>query len=77
MQFGAGGGAGAVAKSRGDLREAVDLALLVAVHQNEDAEGFLGCIRVQATERVRDPMSVLHHDVALHVLEGSMGPPVV
>ena len=32
---------------------------------------------MQAAEKVRDPVSTLHHDVTRHVLEGSVGPPVI
>ena len=66
-----------VAEGRGDLREMSNLTLLVAVHRCEDTKGFLCCVSVQATERVRDPMFVLHCDITGHVLEGLAGPPVI
>ena len=66
-----------MSKGCGDLCETGNLTLLVAVHRDEDTNGFLGCVSTQAAERVRDPMFILHRDVTGHVLEGSAGPTVI
>ena len=44
---------------------------------SQDAHGFLCSICVQAAEQERDPVFVLHCNVARHVVQGTVNPPVI